>query len=55
MILGDEGQEIKDKTAPGAGTAGAFMPGDMAAAGFPVKNQIPLNSPLIKGDFKTPL
>ena len=24
------------------------------AAGFTVKNQIPLNPPLLKGDFKTP-
>jgi hypothetical protein len=28
MILGDAGQEIKDKTAPGAGVAVALMPGE---------------------------
>jgi hypothetical protein len=29
--------------------------GNYVTAGFTVKTQIPLNPPLLKGDFKTPL
>ena len=33
----------------------AFKQVILVAAGFTVKTQIPLNPPLPKGDFKTPL
>jgi hypothetical protein len=54
MILRDAGQEIKEKTAPRDRAANALRPGEVAAD-FTLKNQIPLNPPVLKGDFSTPL
>jgi hypothetical protein len=49
MILGDAGQEIKEKTAAGDRAAAALRPGDPGSRRLYLEKPNPPKSPFVKG------